>query len=36
MDGPSDGAAVERLIRQLYATPKAVVDRVTDLRNRSD
>lgn len=36
MDGPSDGAAVESLIRQLYATPKPVIDRVTDLRNRSD
>jgi tripartite-type tricarboxylate transporter receptor subunit TctC len=36
MDGPSDGAAVEALIRQLYATPKAVVDRVTELRNRID
>ncbi len=36
VDGPTDGAAVEALIRQLYATPKAVVDRVTELRNRSD
>ncbi len=36
VDGPTDGAAVEALIRQLYATPRRVVDRVTELRNRTD
>jgi tripartite-type tricarboxylate transporter receptor subunit TctC len=36
VDGPTDGAAVEALIRQLYATPKRVVDRVTELRTRMD
>lgn len=36
VDGPSDGAAVEALIRQLYATPKAVVDRVSEIRDRAD
>ena len=36
VDKPTTGAAVEALIRQLYATPKRVVDRVTDLRNRTD
>jgi hypothetical protein len=36
MDGPSDGATVESILRGLYATPKAVVDRVTELRNRID
>ena len=36
VDGPSDGAAVEALIRRLYATPKPVVERVSALRNRTD
>jgi len=36
IDGPSDGAAVEALLKRLYATPKDVVDRVTELRNRQD
>jgi tripartite-type tricarboxylate transporter receptor subunit TctC len=36
IDGPSDGAAVEALLKQLYATPKEVVDRVIELRNRQD
>jgi tripartite-type tricarboxylate transporter receptor subunit TctC len=36
IDGPSDGAAVEALLKQLYATQKEVVDRVTELRNRQD
>ena len=35
-DGPSDAAAIETLIRGFYATPKNVVDRVTQIRNRVD
>jgi tripartite-type tricarboxylate transporter receptor subunit TctC len=35
-DGPSDGASIEAMVKQLYATPKAVVDRVTELRNQVD
>ncbi len=35
-DGPSDGASVSALIERMYATPKAVVARVTELRNRAD
>ena len=35
-DGPSDGASVEAMVKALYATPKPVVDRVTELRNRVD
>ena len=35
-DGPTDGAAVEALVRGLYATPKAVIDRVTAIRNALD
>jgi len=35
-DGPSDGAAVEAIIRAMYATPKPVVDRVTAIRNQVD
>ena len=35
-DGPSDGAAVEALVRGFYATPKTIVDRVTEMRNRMD
>ena len=35
-DGPTDGAAVEALVRGLYATPKAVIDRVTAIRNTLD
>lgn len=35
-DGPIDGAAIEALIRQMYASPKSVVDKVTELRNRVD
>ena len=36
MDGPSGHEPIEALIAQLYAMPKKVVDRVTDLRNRID
>ncbi len=35
-DGPSGAEPIEKLIAQLYAMPKKVVDRVTDLRNRMD
>ncbi len=35
-DGPANGAAVEALVRNIYATPKAVVERVTDIRNALD
>ncbi len=35
-DGPSDGAAVESLIRQLYATPANVVERVRNIRDQAD
>ena len=35
-DGPSDGANVEAMVKQLYVTPKKVVDYVTELRNRLD
>jgi tripartite-type tricarboxylate transporter receptor subunit TctC len=36
VDGPSNGAAVEDIIRRMYATPKPVVDRVTAIRNQVD
>lgn len=35
-DGPSNAAAVEKIIADLYATPKDVVARVTEIRNRID
>jgi tripartite-type tricarboxylate transporter receptor subunit TctC len=34
VDQPRDGAYVEKTLRQLYATPKNVIDRVTAIRNR--
>ncbi len=35
-DGPTDGVFIEKLIAGFYATPKAVVDRVTEIKNALD
>ena len=36
VDQPTDGVFIEKLINQLYATPRPVVDRVTAIRNQID
>ena len=36
VDAPENGVFIEKLIGQLYATPKRVVDRITEIRNRID